>query len=106
MGRFSTEIDLTMQQSIWNSLRYAKLIGPSNNEDDLKQYSNRLLDLWIEEQLQYFLIGRRILSEWIVIAGALFDSIVIKNELAITQMPVIQLTFLLGSSTIELKNYI
>merc|ERR1712197_5293 len=85
---------------------YAKLIGNSNREDDLKRYSNKLLYLWIEEQLQYFPIGRRILSEWIVIAGELFDSIIIKNELTITQMPAVQLTSLLGSSTIELKNHI
>ena len=106
MGKFHTEIDLTTRGSIRDSLRYAKLIGNSNREDDLKRYSNKLLYLWIEEQLQYFPIGRRILSEWIVIAGELFDSIIIKNELAITQMPAVQLTSLLGSSETEMKNYV
>ena len=31
LGRFATEIDLTMHPTIRDSLRYAKLIGPSNN---------------------------------------------------------------------------
>ena len=63
LGRFTTEIDLTMQPSIRESLRYATLIGPSNDEEDLQRYSDQLLYLWIKEQLQYFPIGRRILSE-------------------------------------------
>ena len=95
-----------MQPSIRESLRYAKLIGTSNNEQDFERYSDQLLYLWIEEQLQYFPIGRRILSEWIVIAGDLFDSVIVRDELAITQMPAVQLSSLLGSSTNELKNCI
>ena len=95
-----------MQPSIGGSLRYAKLIGPSNDKDNLQQYSNQLLYSWIEEQLQYFPIGRRILSEWIVIAGDLFDSVIVRDELAITQMPAVQLSSLLGSSTNKLKSYI
>ena len=89
LGRFTTEIDLTIQPSIREALRYAKLIGPSNNKQDLECYSDQLLYLWIEEQLQCFSIGRRILSEWIVIAGDLFDSVIVRDELAITQMPAV-----------------
>ena len=63
LGRFATEIDLTMQPTIRESLRYAKLIGPSNDKDELEKYSNQLLHLWIKEQLQYFPIGRKVLSE-------------------------------------------
>ena len=63
LGRFATEIDLTMQPTIRESLRYAKLILPSNDQDELENYSNQLLPLWIKEQLQYFPIGRRVLSE-------------------------------------------
>ena len=95
-----------MQPFIRESLRYAKLIGCSNDVQDLQQYSDKLLYLWIEEQLQYFPLGRRILSEWIVIAGDLFDSVIIRDELAITQMPAVQLSSLLGSSSTEMKSYI
>ena len=72
LGRFATEIDLTMHPTIRESLRYAKLIGPSNDQEELEKYSNQLLHLWIKEQLQYFPIGKRVLSEWIVIAGEFF----------------------------------
>ena len=36
LGRFRTEIDLTMQPSIRESLRYAKLIGRSNDDADYR----------------------------------------------------------------------
>ena len=45
------------------------------------------------------------LSEWIVIAGELFDSIIIRDELSISQMPAVQLTTLFGSSSNEMKEY-
>ena len=41
-----------------------------------------------------------------MIAGDLFDSVIVRDELAITQMPAVQLSSLLGSSTNELKSYI
>ena len=40
LGRFATEIDLTMQPTIRESLRYAKLIEPSNDKDELEKYDN------------------------------------------------------------------
>ena len=58
LGRFATEIDLTMQLTIREVLRYAKLIGPSNDKNELENCSNQLFHLWIEEQLQY--ISRRV----------------------------------------------
>ena len=95
-----------MHQTIRDSLRYAKLIGPSNDQEELEMYLNQLLHLWIKEQLQYFPIGRRVLSEWIVIAGELFDSIIIRDELSISQMPAVQLTTLFGSSSNEMRKSI
>ena len=32
MRRFETEVDLTLHESLRASLRYAKLIGPENDE--------------------------------------------------------------------------
>ena len=68
MGRYATELDLIMHPSLRESLRYAKLIGPSNDPDDLVEYSNKLLYRYIEDQLQYFPNSKRVLTEWIVIA--------------------------------------
>ena len=43
MGGFETEYDLMSQCSIKESMRYAKLIGPIDDEQSLQNYSNRLL---------------------------------------------------------------
>eukprot|EP00957_Ditylum_brightwellii_P176327 13426674-Ditylum_brightwellii.AAC.1 len=43
MGRFSTEIDLVSHSSLKGALHYTKLIGPSDEQDDLKKYSDSLL---------------------------------------------------------------
>ena len=41
-----------------------------------------------------------------MIAGDLFDSVIVRDELSITQMPAVQLSSLLGNSTNELKNFV
>ena len=40
MGSFNTEVDLIMQLSIKEAFKYAKLIGPSNETEDLQSYLN------------------------------------------------------------------
>ena len=105
LGRFSTEIDLTMKPSIRESLRYAKLIGESNVPHELQKYSDKLLYTWIEEQLQFFPVSRRVMSEWIVIAGELFDSVIVRDEISINDMPAVQLTSLFGSADEEIKSH-
>jgi len=43
MGRFATEIDLTLHQSIRECFRYAKMIGPENDEDSLTSYTKTMI---------------------------------------------------------------
>ena len=105
MGRYATELDLIMHPSLRESLRYAKLIGPSNDPDDLVEYSNKLLYRYIEDQLQYFPNSKRVLTEWIVIAGNLFDSIIIRDEVSISDMPAVQLSSLFGNTEESIKEY-
>ena len=106
MGCYDTEIDLTLQPSLREAFRYAMLIGPSNEHSDLERYSNQLLYRWIEEQLQYFSASLRLVSEWIVVAADLFDSIIIHNELSISDMPPVQLSSLFGNSEEAMKAHI
>ena len=106
MGCYDTEIDLTLQPSLREAFRYAMLIGPSNEHSDLERYSNQLLYRWIEEQLQYFSASLRLASEWIVVAAELFDSIIIHNELSISDMPPVQLSSLFGNSEEAMKAHI
>ena len=87
MGEFDTEVDLLHHNSLRNSLRYAKLIGESDDEEDLKRYSSNLLRKFIEEQLVFFPNSLRTLDSWIVAAGDLFESVIVSNDIPITSMP-------------------
>ena len=55
MGQFETDIDLILHQSLRESLRYAQLIGPLDDEQSLRQYAHELLKRFIEEQLMFSL---------------------------------------------------
>ncbi|MGB0404839.1 MAG: hypothetical protein ACPGDB_01450, partial [Fusobacterium sp.] len=87
MGHYETELDLLLHRNLKNALRYAKLIGPSDNKSDLEYYSNQLQKKFIEEQLVYFPNSSKMISNWIIIAGELFDSVIINDEIPITEMP-------------------
>jgi len=77
LGEFETEIDLILHENLRESFRYAKLIGLENDEASLKEYSSHLLKRYIEEQLIFFPNSIKVLSQWIVTAGCLFDSVII-----------------------------
>ena len=47
LGRFKTEIDLTTHEPLCECLRYANLINPSDEHDDLDKYSYNLLLMYI-----------------------------------------------------------
>ena len=74
MGRFETEVDLTLNESLRASLRYTKLIGPENDEEYLRQYSKDLLKKYVVEQCVQFPNSLRQLDRFIVDAGSLFDA--------------------------------
>eukprot|EP00957_Ditylum_brightwellii_P065862 4994837-Ditylum_brightwellii.AAC.1 len=89
IGHFSTDIDLTMHPSLQGALNYAKLTGPSNNEDDLKKYSNDLLLCYIKEQIIYFPNTKRVIDEWVIVAGKLFDSVIIHDTIPMSDLPLV-----------------
>ena len=87
MDQFETEIDMILHPTLRESLRYAKLIGPLDDEDSLKVYSSQFLSKYITEQLVNFPNSMKVLSQWILTASNLFDSIIFRNEIPITDMP-------------------
>ena len=105
LGHFSTEVDLLLHPNIRESLRYAKLIGPSNDPDMLQSYSDKLLHMFILEQLRYFPNSKRVLDTWIVTAGDLLDAIIIRDEIPIHDLPPVQQTTLHASKTEEIVRY-
>ena len=97
MGRFDTEMEMTVHSSLRECLRNAKLIGPSDDPIDLKRYSNDLLLRYITEQLKYFSNSRRLIVHWIEVASTVLESVIIHNEIPMTEMPSVQLTAILAS---------
>jgi hypothetical protein len=97
MGEFTTEAELMMHSSLRDCLRAANLIGPLNDEESLRSYSNQLLKRFIEEQLCYFSNSQRVLNDWIALSGDIFDSIIVDDEMLVTDMPSVQLTSVLRS---------
>lgn len=87
MGEFETEIDLLLHKDLKESLRYAKLIGPSNTAEKLQEYSDNLLKMFIEEQLVFYPNSSKVIDSWIVAAGELLDGVIVRNEIPITDMP-------------------
>ena len=87
LGHFETELDLLLHRSLRDSLKYAKLIGEGENLTELQRYSNELLKTYIEEQLVYFPNSSNVTDSWIIDAGELLDSIIIRDEICITDMP-------------------
>ena len=106
MGCFSTEVDLVLHQNLREAFRYTKLIGLSNDTDDLQTYSNQLLYKWIEEQLQFTTPSFRGQCEFITITAEILNSIIVQNELPILDMPPVQLSTLFGNSNEDMKLYV
>jgi predicted GIY-YIG superfamily endonuclease len=97
MGRFSTEIDLMTHGSIKKSFQHAKLIGNEDTEDKLVEYSNDLLKKYITEQVRYFPNSIKTIDAFIIMAGEVFDNAIIKNAIAMTDMPPVQFSLLARS---------
>ena len=106
LGRYVTEIDLLHQVSLKESFRYAKLIGQNNDEDSLQLYSNNVFVRFIEEQLIYFPNSRSLIDDWITTAGELFDDVIIRNTIPITEIPSVQRTTLASSIEDKCKEYV
>ena len=86
LTRFETEIDLIQHSSLRDAFRYSKLIGTNDDEESLREYSNKLFVRFIEEQLIYFPNSRQIIDSWIQITGDLFDDVILNGNIPITEM--------------------
>lgn len=87
MGRFSTEFDISVSDTIRECLRKCKLIGTETDNESLRKYARKLLRRYIEEQLQYYPNSQRVLDSWIIAAYDMFKSVILRNEIPITELP-------------------
>ena len=98
IGRFETEIDLLTHCNIKECLRHCKLIGANDDDESFEQYTGSLLRSFIEEQMQYFTNSQRVIDYWIITAFDLFRKVIIEDTLPMSEMPQVQLSFLLAST--------
>ena len=63
----------------------------------MKRDTELLMRRFIEEQIQYFPNSQRVIDFWIISAMELFERIIVKDELPVTEMPPVQLSKLLSS---------
>lgn len=63
------------------------MIGPLNDDVSLKSYFNSPLKRFIEEQVVYLPNSERVIYQCIVTAGSLFEAVIIRNEIPLTDMP-------------------
>ena len=92
LGLYKTEIDPIQHGSLRESFRYAKLIGPENDDEYLQNYSDRVFVLFIEEQLIYFPNSRSIIDSWTTITADLFNEAIKNDSITITSMPAVKQT--------------
>ena len=87
MGRFDTDVDMTMQITLCDDLCYAKLIGKDNDKDSLKQYSSSLLLYFIEEQPVHLPNQFIEIDGFIINYVKIFDDVIINYSIPIIDMP-------------------
>lgn len=97
MGRFASEVNICLQPSLHESLRYSKLMGPSNDAVELQKYSRNLLKEFILTQLVYFPNSKRVIDSWILSADEIFDTVIVEDNIPISELASAQFSTLFGN---------
>lgn len=105
LGRFETEIDLTMHESVRKCFQHSKLIGIHEDEASLTKYANDLTRLYIEEQLCYYPNPKYIIDAWIITVHQLFRQIIVHDEIPVTEIPPVQLSTLISTQEEETSQF-
>ena len=92
LGKYNTEIDVLVHPTIRDSIRYVGLIGDATDEDSLKQYSAKLLDKYIREQLVHYPNSLNKTEVFLSMAKRVFDDAIIHNALSMNELPPFTMT--------------
>ena len=88
------------------SFRYAKLTDLDNDEDDLVDYANKVSYLFITKQLCLYPNRQMLIDPWIITSGELFDGVIIRDEIPISDMPIVQMSTLLAAREEEVDMFL
>ena len=102
-GQYETELDLKECRTMRESLVKAKLIGPETDEESLRQYSDSLVKLAMDEVYTRQPISLQKLDNFCLVSKTLFDMVLLDDNVPNFELPPCILTELLDSKTAELK---
>ena len=97
---------MLLNPTLRECFRYAKLIGDNDDDDSLDLYSKKLLHLFVTEDLIYLPNSRKVRDTYIIVVDELFDDVIIRNVLHITDMPASHQALLMREKYDEITNYI
>ena len=95
LGKISTERELLLNFTLRGCFHNAKLIREEDDPEPLQNYSNQVMNIFVINQLVFFPNGQCIIDAFIIQAGDILDNVIINNEIAIYEMPAVQLSDLL-----------
>ena len=95
MGRFSTKRKILLNDTLRGCSCNYKLIGEGYDIKSLQNYSNQVMNIFVNNQLVFFPNGQRMIDAFIIQAGDILDSLIINNKITIYEMPAVQLSDLL-----------
>ena len=105
LGKYDTEIDALTHSSFRDSFRAAHLIGPSDDIDDLKQYSRRLTRLYVLEQVVYYPVSVSRAEAIIVAAKKVLDDAIIENQMSMSDLAPFTMSYLYSAREAENDHY-
>ena len=95
MGIFSTERKLILNDTLRGCFRNAKLIEEEDDPESLQNYSNQVMNIFVNNQLVFFPNGQCMIDNFVIQAGDILDKVIINNKITIYDMPAVQILALL-----------
>ena len=95
MGRFSTERKIILNDTLRGCFRNAKLIGKKDDPKYIQNYSNQVMNIFVNNQLVFLPNVQRMIDNFSIHSGYLLDIVIKNNEITISEMPEVQLSDLL-----------
>ena len=79
MGIFSTEREFFLTDTLRGSFLNVKLIGEKDDPEYLQNYSNQVMNIFVNNQLMFVPNGQRMIDTFIIQAVDLLDGVIINK---------------------------
>ena len=94
IGEYNNEIDALTQQTTHKYIQHVGLIRENEDEESLKQYSQKLTRKYIEEQLVFLTNSLFKSGTFITISKVVFGDAVIHHSLSMNELPPFTITII------------